>query len=444
MKSRFAVAVVLPMALTACEEGEARPQWLVWVGTDAPLPGFGDRIRIDVLDPDGSLCPSCSRTFEARAGAVEPLSFGVQPGTTDGRYLRARLSRAENTNADGDPEDPLIDVLAELPPLGETPISVSVVLGMGCFGRPASLASVTSCNPTTGRDEAWRYPEGDASSLPAQGSWGGGDRPCKKPTPPGMVCVPGGVFLMGSRSFVPFGPDFDPVPEQLVSVPAYFLDAAELDVGTARQRVEAGAKAPDTAASGDARCSYGEAADNDPLSVNCVDRETAALLCEVVGRRLPTEAEWEFAAIDRSTDASYPWVPSDEMTTKEICHVAIVARADVGDNEGSRQCILDIGAEAGPTAGSEADTSPLGIRDLGGNMSEWVSDDFARYSDPACWGTDVALRDDPLCIADETLGVVRGGSWNGFAYNSHGFFRRSAPSDSGWSFVGVRCAQDAE
>lgn len=443
------MAVALAALGAACDDGgSARPQWLVSVGTDAPLPGFGDRVRIDVLDESGAVCPTCTRVFDAkRLAAVMPLAFGVPPLPDGGRrFVRARLFRVENTTATGDPEDPLIDVLGELPALSDDVLEVNVLLGMSCFGHPADPSTLSSCDPATGDDVARLMLEpGTPSALPKPGSWGGGDVPCTGDAPPGMQCVPGGVFLLGSRNFVSYGPDFDPVPEQLVRVPPFFLDVDELDVATTRGLVAQGATAPRTSVF-DSRCSYADApGENDAESVNCLDRSAAAELCKLQGKRLPSEAEWEFAAVDRGRDASYPWAPTGDVSTDALCQTAIVARGDTDILEASRLCILETGVSAGPVAGgSPSDITSLGIRNLAGNMSEWVADDFTHYSESACWGEDIALHDAKPCTGFPGDGVVRGGSWVNLVDNAHGYFRRRSAVGLELSFVGVRCAQDAE
>jgi len=438
-------SVALAAAITGCEpEGEIRAQWLVHVGTDAPLPGFGDRIRVDVLDEKGVTCATCSRVFDTQSGQSLPLSFGVAPDST-AHFVRARLYRAENTTSGGDPEDPLIDVLGALPALAEDPLSVKVWLGMSCFGKPVDLEAFTSCDPNTGElVTSLPLETGSAAELPQPGSWGGGDIDCEGAAPAGMVCVPGGVFLLGSRAFAPFGPDFDPVPEQLVQLPPFFIDVDELTVARSRELVALGALPPKFASAEDARCAYtARPGDQEDASVNCISRETAALLCQQDGKRLPTEAEWELASSNRDLGSPFPWLLEGEVDTDVICRTAVVARGDLGDLDASRQCVVNDGVEPGPVAGGSAsDVSGLGIKNLGGNLSEWVSDDFARYADEICWGSEIELLEDPQCVADPSLGVLRGGSWLSFTYNTHAFFRRSAPSGLEPSFVGVRCARD--
>jgi len=444
-----ACLLVLCACVLACEpDAVVRPQWVVHIGTDAPLPGFGDRVRVDVLAEDGSVCPECSRVFDIQGGASLPLSFGVLPDGAAPRFVRARLHRAENTTAAGDPADPLIDVLGELPALGDEPIDVVVLLGMECFGRSASLEQLTSCDPASGADvERLAFGSGEPEQLPLPGSWGGGDQPCTGEAPLGMVCVEGGAFLLGSRAYAPFGPDFDPVPEQLVRLAPFFLDVDELTVEVIRPLIARGLREPAPASDEQPHCAYTQdPGPNESASVNCIDRATAAAACQELGKRLPTEAEWEYAAGNRSAESPFPWAQDGtEPTTEVLCEKAIVARAEISPNGGgSRQCVLIGAYPVGPQpGGSAADVSPLGLHDLAGNLSEWVADDFARYSDATCWGTDVALHEQPSCVADPSVGVLRGGSWTSITYDTHVYFRRPAAIGLELEFVGVRCAHDA-
>jgi formylglycine-generating enzyme required for sulfatase activity len=257
------------------------------------------------------------------------------------------------------------------------------------------------------------------------------------------------VFLLGSRVYRPFGPDFDPVPEQLVHVSPFFLEVDELTVADFRALGPLDADPPLTTGD-DPRCEYApEAGGREGASLNCVSRATAEAACAARGRRLPTEAEWEFAAGSRTLESPLPWWPFADTSNEAICAQAVLARASLAESIAeeplSQFCIaFEPDLPDGPQLGGDpSDLSPLGLRNLGGNLSEWVADAHARYSDPICWGPDLELREDPCCRADEVSAVLRGGSWASIPYNAHVTFRREAGRGLQVSHVGFRCAESA-
>ncbi len=440
--SLLAFGVSFALAGGCDRVGDPRPQWVVHVGTDAALPAFGNQLRIDVVDEDGVACAECVRVFAVDEASV-PISFGVR---SEGgrRFVRARLYHAESVSAFGEPTTPLIDVLGELPDASEGVVDVELLLSLGCFGHPVNTLSKLTCDPATGAEtNGLVLEEGDGASLPRPGTWRFEDEPCPEDIPDGMVCVPGGTFLLGSRTYRPFGPDFDPVPEQLVHVPTYLVDADEMTVATFRSAMGAeGVDAPIPNSETEPYCRFTSAPGTfEDASINCISRNTAEAACAALGKRLPTEAEWEYAAGGASLDAPFPWAMADPVS-ENLCVQAVVARDDLfGD--GSRECsLLEPDLPLGPQiGGSSLDVSFLGIRNMAGNLSEWVADDFLPFSDEACWGGDLALRDDPLCSADLADGTIRGGDWRGFVYNTHAFFRRPAPKKIRIDRIGVRCAR---
>ncbi|MFO0547109.1 MAG: formylglycine-generating enzyme family protein [Polyangiaceae bacterium] len=459
-------AVVGALALSCQSPAPARPQWVVHVGTDAPLPGFGDRVRIDVYDGAGEVCEECSRVFEVGEPDQLPLSFGVVPDedtatnsfgglgsppalrAPPNKFVRLRLYRAENTAPNGEPTEPVIDLYARLPALstGQADGVVDVVANMtvGCFGKRARPLEGTTCDPATlDYPVELELPLGNDADVLASDTFAPTE-PCVGDAPAGMVCVDGGLFLLGSRTFVPYGPDFDPIPEQLVELSPFFLDDREMSVGAYRALVKAGAPEP-IAASAMPGCTYtAVAGPDDDMPVNCLARDGAALACAVADKRLPTEAEWEYAAGSRGSELAYPLDLSGVVVDNELlCSVAVLARGEPLDLPASRECALLGDYPVGPQrTGSPTDVTPFGLHDLAGNVSEWVADDFSRYDEGPCWGSDIVLRKDPRC--DERVdGVLRGGSYFSTTYDAHTTFRQRISRFAQFPFVGFRCAKDA-
>jgi formylglycine-generating enzyme required for sulfatase activity len=160
--------------------------------------------------------------------------------------------------------------------------------------------------------------------------------------------------------------------------------------------------------------------------VTQVTWDGALRFCQAQGGRLPTEAEWEFAA--RGTEGRrFPWGEKEPA-----CAEAVYGR-------GQGKVCASLGQ--GPVAVGQTppDRTPLGVYDLGGNVQEWVMDRFEphyRTCQPPC--VDPWVEDTP----GSTRGarVVRGGSWVHMAAVCRSAGRSQWQQDEAVTNIGFRCA----
>jgi sulfatase modifying factor 1 len=199
--------------------------------------------------------------------------------------------------------------------------------------------------------------------------------------PPGMVLVPGGMFVMGSTepgSVV-----------RLVTVDEFYIDATEV---TVEDYVACPQDICSTPAIG-IDFNYGAPGRVDH-PINGVDWFDADAYCRWVDgeiKRLPTEAEWEKAA--RGTDArNYPWGNAPEAN----CTYTVM-RNEAGENG----CGMD---STWPVGSKLIGVSPYGGLDMAGNVWEWVSDWHEPY--------DLGETNNPTGPTDGIYRVLRGGSWS--------------------------------
>ncbi len=188
-------------------------------------------------------------------------------------------------------------------------------------------------------------------------------------------------------------------------------------------------------------CTYTKSAGpREAHPLNCLPWGTFREFCAHQGGDLPSEAQWEFAAAlaGGTLERPYPW--GDPEPT---CDRAVYARAAAIQPD---NCDLHPALPAAETA--PGDVTPLGIRDLGGSLSEFVIDGPSAYA-----GEDwvAQLFEDPRVPnakqpGDETTNddryVVRGGSWASPANTLRTTFRTQGPAAS--PFYGARCVYPIE
>jgi formylglycine-generating enzyme required for sulfatase activity len=228
------------------------------------------------------------------------------------------------------------------------------------------------------------------------------------PVPDGMILIPGGSFLMGSDAG-----RADEQPEHTVSLSPYFIDEFEVTNAQYQACVTEGG-CSQVRAGGFTRTSYRD----DPAFANYpavgVSWNQAAAYCQSLGKRLLTEAEWEYAA-SGPDNFTWPWGNTFDVT---------LSAAGSRDTEA---------VDAFPDG-----RSPFGVFNMAGNVVEWVADNYSTtfYSE-----SDGAQ--DPLFNNDGNTRVFRGGSFanaDGDPYRTSRRFSQTANfSDVD---IGFRCAQD--
>jgi tetratricopeptide (TPR) repeat protein len=216
----------------------------------------------------------------------------------------------------------------------------------------------------------------------------------------GMAWIPGGTFQMGSNDG-----DSDEKPVHTVTLGGFWIGKYEVTVKQYREFcLVTGRKMPDQP---------GWSEENHPV-VNVFWHDAAAY-AQWRNCRLPTEAEWEYAARGGLDGKKYPWGDA-------ISH-------DYANYEG--------------TGGRDrwANTSPVGsfpangyeLYDMAGNVWEWCSDWYDTYSSSEAYN--------PTGPGSGTYRVVRGGSW-GYGPNDLRCAGRArdVPDDS-WDGGGFRVAR---
>ncbi len=252
-----------------------------------------------------------------------------------------------------------------------------------------------------------------------------------------MVFVPAGEFVMGSEEL---GDDERPVHRvyldgfwidryevtnerfaRFVAATGYQTEAEEREwgwvwKGPEWEKVERAdwrhPRGPDSSIE-----PFGHAQDKGKMEhpVVLVSWNDADAYCRWVGKRLPSEAQWEKAA--RGTDGRrYAW--GDEFDS---------ARANTKESERGDTTLVGNFSPLGD--------SPYGASDMTGNVWEWVADWYGSdyYSQAPFFAN-------PTGPMTGTYKVLRGGSWPFDEVYARTAFRYSVRPDYTYDFAGFRCS----
>ncbi|MFH1699855.1 MAG: SUMF1/EgtB/PvdO family nonheme iron enzyme [Candidatus Zixiibacteriota bacterium] len=228
------------------------------------------------------------------------------------------------------------------------------------------------------------------------------------PIEPDMILVPGGIFIMGDST------EGDHNPSHEVSIDSFYVDKYEVtNAQYYKYCQEADANLPEFW--GKAEFRSGMNYPNHP--VTAISWSEARAYAEWAGKRLLTEAEWEYSARGGLICKKYPF--GDEI-----------------DSNLANYTISGV-AKGSMPVGSFAPNN-YGLFDMAGNANEWTSDYYSEsyYS--------FSPDDNPTGPEKGKFKVIRGGGWHTGPYCNRVFFRNALPGNWRDFNIGFRCAKNIE
>ena len=238
-----------------------------------------------------------------------------------------------------------------------------------------------------------------------------------------MVEFPSISFSVGHplEEIGPYGDGWfiDQVPDHPVSIDSFWLDKKEVNVQSYAQFL--------TYAGGEPHfhvhmpivrtpSGYLPISGHEEQAIHQVSWRDANAYCAWAGQRLPSEAEWEYAAAGEEK-RRFPWLEGGVNCRRAVAFTNGAFCADQPQRSGT----------------SSEGLSPEGLSDLAGNVAEWVADRYAPYPN---------APQEALWTPAEGYRVVRGGSFlqSGPWLKTHA--RWFAPEEVRGDSIGFRCAWD--
>lgn len=256
-----------------------------------------------------------------------------------------------------------------------------------------------------------------------------------------MIYFEGGTFLMGSENGLP-----SEAPVHEVTVEPFYIDKTPVTVAQFRQFVEVTGHKTEAEKFGDSGVfnlgkqnwellpgatwnkpfgpAGSDAEDNHP--VTHVSWNDAVAYAKWAGKRLPTEAEWEYAARSgKNSGKKFSW-GNEVSENGEYFANTWQGSLDSPENKDGYQFTSPVGAFG---------ENEAGLTDMGGNVWQWCADNYKPYP-----GSNEPFRE------DSNIKVIRSGSFF-FDQNGEDSFSVSGRSmnshETSLFNTGFRCAKNA-
>jgi formylglycine-generating enzyme required for sulfatase activity len=231
-----------------------------------------------------------------------------------------------------------------------------------------------------------------------------------------MALIPSGCFDMGDA----FGEgSSDELPVHNICITSdFYMDVHEVTNAGYAACVGAGSCTVPSISSSRTRASYYGNPDYDSFPVIYISWSQANDYCTWAEKRLPTEAEWEYAARGGLSGKRYPWGDTISGTEANYDHS--------GDDPWND--------DTSPVAFYPA--NGYGLYDMAGNVSEWVNDWYqSDYYN-------MSPTNDPPGPDSGTYGVTRGGNYYSNSYYTRVADRNQLEHTDQWRTLGFRCVLD--
>jgi len=310
-----------------------------------------------------------------------------------------------------------------IPQMNRTSIITRV---QACFLLAASLLAIlAACQPAPALGDTRTRPiDGMTMAYVPAGSFQMGSTRDMRLYAKELCDQYGAGTALGSCSLTAFA---DESPAHPVTLSSFWIDRTEVTNGQYRLCVVAGACLPPVDLSSFTRGQYFADPAYDDYPVIWVTPGMAEAYCAWTGARLPTEAEWEYAA--RGPESLlFPWGNEFDQTRLNYCDAGCDGISDPSYDDGY--------PDTAPVGSFPSGVSWVGALDMAGNVREWVADWYGYYRPDALT--------DPRGPASGESRIPRGGSWYDRPDDTRSANRGANTTDYTRHKVGFRCAMDGE